>query len=143
MAEAQTTEYEDSLFGEIIYSYTRADQLADGEMIDVTETAREAGFRAPMALSRAVWEDCVAWTDEDARRKPRVCQDESGRLWDVVFVAGVYARALRQSHEVTYTIKRIPRPGFGRRQVVQLKLVLGAGDPQGNPVFTIMFPEED
>ncbi|WP_194294307.1 hypothetical protein [Streptomyces sp. RB17] len=28
--------------------------------------AREAGFRVPIALTAAVWADCVQWSDEDS-----------------------------------------------------------------------------
>ena len=46
---------------DIISSYTRADALADGQLIDVTQTAKEAGFRLPVALTRPAGADCVAW----------------------------------------------------------------------------------
>lgn len=45
----------DSIFGELIYSYTRAQALADGELVDVSQTAIEAGFRVPVAITRALW----------------------------------------------------------------------------------------
>ncbi len=70
-------------FGDFIYKYTRAQAIADGVLVDVTETANESGFRWPVALTRAVWEDCVAWSEEDSKRQ--VHQTESGRLWDVLF----------------------------------------------------------
>jgi hypothetical protein len=66
---------------DMIHRYTRAEALADGVLIDVSRTAREAGFKYPVALTRAVWERCVAVP-------PGVlCQDESGRLWDVLWRA--------------------------------------------------------
>jgi hypothetical protein len=66
------------LFGEVIHAYTRADALADGVLIDVSQTAHEAGIRYPVALTRAAWERCV-------RVPPGVaCQDEAPRLWDLV-----------------------------------------------------------
>jgi type I site-specific restriction endonuclease len=34
------------LFGEVIFSYTRAQAIADRVLIDVTPTALEAGFRS-------------------------------------------------------------------------------------------------
>ncbi len=36
---------------DLIPVYTRAQALADGVLVDVTETAKEAGFRAPVALT--------------------------------------------------------------------------------------------
>ena len=70
------------VFGDVIYAYTRAQALADGVLVDVSETAREAGFRWPVAMTRAGWENCVAWTEDDSRHQ--VLQDEAGRLWDVL-----------------------------------------------------------
>ena len=66
---------------DLIHSYTRADALRDGVLIDVSAVAREAGIRYPVALTQAVWERCVAVP-------PGVrCQDEAGRLWDVLWRA--------------------------------------------------------
>jgi hypothetical protein len=63
-----------------IYRYTRAEALRDSVLIDVSPTAREAGFKYPVALTAAVWAKCVAVP-------PGVlCQDEAGRLWDVLWV---------------------------------------------------------
>jgi hypothetical protein len=66
---------------DLIHRYTRADALRDGVLIDVSPTAREAGIRYSVALTRAAWERWV-------RVPPGVaCQDEAGRLWDVVWRA--------------------------------------------------------
>src|SRR5438552_2545733 len=71
---------------EIIYSYTRKQALADGEQIDVSEVAREAGLKFPVYLTRAVWENYVRVPDGVQ------CQDEKGRLWDVVWMLRCAAR---------------------------------------------------
>src|SRR4051812_2206240 len=63
---------------DLIFAYTRADAIRDGVLIDVTATAKEAGFKYPVAVTAAVWAECVAIPPGV------VCQDESGRLWDVV-----------------------------------------------------------
>src|SRR6185437_8267129 len=46
-------------FGEVIYSYTRAQAIADGVLVDVSETAKEAGFKYPVALTRMVFDAYV------------------------------------------------------------------------------------
>ena len=70
-----------AFFGQPIHSYSRAQALADGVLIDVSSTAREAGIRFPTAVTRAVWDGYV-------RVPPGVeCQDEAGRLWDVLWSA--------------------------------------------------------
>ncbi len=71
---------------DLIYAYSRAQAVADGVLVDVTATAREAGFTVPVAMTCATWADCVEWTEETDRRKA-TDQDESGRLWDVVWMA--------------------------------------------------------
>lgn len=126
---------------EIIHAYSRTQALADGVLIDVTETATEAGFAWPVAVTAAVWEDCVAWTDADNERK-NVHQDEKGRLWDVLWMAHVGARRSRGA-TIRFTVARVPREGKVRRaQKVELIAMAGPGDNH-EPVVTIMQPGED
>lgn len=131
-----------SPFGEVIYKYTRKQAIEDGVLIDVTEMAREAGFRWPVAVTAAVWADCVAWSEEDNGRQ--VYQDESGRLWDLLFVASYAVQTARQDDgSLKYDIWRVPRDGRSTdSQLVSVKLVAGPGD-DGEPVITIMQPHED
>jgi hypothetical protein len=63
-----------------IYCYARADAIADGTLVDITEAACEAGFRVPVALTRTVWCDCVHWGPDD--NVGPLYQDEAGRLWE-------------------------------------------------------------
>jgi hypothetical protein len=129
-------------FGDVIYSYTRAQAIEDGVLIDATEMAREAGFKWPVALTAAAWADCVAWTDADNERQ--AYQDQSGRLWDVLFVASYAVRTANNANQqLQFDLQRIPRNGLARKsQRLTLKLILGPGD-NGEPVITIMLPEED
>ena len=67
-------------FGPVIYSYTRAQAVADGLQVEVSKVAEEAGIRFPVFLTRAVFDSYVAVL-------PGVTgQDEAGRLWDVVWM---------------------------------------------------------
>ena len=66
---------------EVIYAYTRAQALSDGVLVDVTETAKEAGIRYPTAVTCAVWQQYVRVPEEVP------WQDERGRLWDVLWSA--------------------------------------------------------
>lgn len=130
---------------EVVHRYTRAEAIEDGYLVDVSETAeaREAGFTWPVALTRAVWDDCVEWSDEDSRRQTP--QDETGRLWDVLYMARLAIKGHRGDGdtELIYKIRRVPRGGRGvMARDVSLKLVSGPGD-NGEPVITIMMPDED
>ena len=129
------------LFGEVIYSYSRAQAIADGVLVDVTETAREAGFRWPVAMTSAAWADCVAWSDDDNHRQ--VYQDESGRLWDVLWMAFNAIHNAPGGTQLEYQLYRVPRDGQSvEAQLTMLKLVCGPGDA-GEPVITLMLPGED
>ena len=50
----------DSPFGPVIYSYTRAQAVADGVQVEVTKTAQEAGIKFPVFLTRTVFDSFVA-----------------------------------------------------------------------------------
>lgn len=117
----------------VIHSYTRADALADGTLVDATATAREAGIKFPVALTRAVWAAYVKVPAGVA------CQDEAGRLWDVLWMLR-NAVARTAGSEVRYTVyvrndNRRPRP-------VTLKALCHGGD-RAEPVITVMLPDED
>ena len=72
------TNNENSPFGEVIFSYTRSQAVADGVQVEVTKTAQEAGIRFPVFLTRAVYDAYVTVP-------PGVtAQDEAGRLWDII-----------------------------------------------------------
>lgn len=132
----------DSLFGDVIYSYTRAQAIEDGVLIDAAEMARDAGFKWPVALTAAAWADCVAWTDADNERQ--AYQDQSGRLWDVLFMASYAVRTANNANQqLQFELQRIPRDGRAiKSQRLTLKLILGPGD-NGEAVITILLPEED
>ena len=142
MSKASTDRTDESFFGEVISTYTRAQALEDGVLVDAGSLPTEAGFKLPVSLTSAVWSDCVAWTESDSRQNP--FQDQSGRLYDVLFMA---AFAIRTSADfgdrLLYELYRIPRDGFSTEaKPVTLKLIIGPGD-HGEPVMTILFPNED
>ncbi|MDQ6422625.1 hypothetical protein RB620_24640 [Paenibacillus sp. LHD-117] len=119
-----------------ISKYTRADAISDGTLIDVTDMAKEAGFKVPVALTSALWSKCVEPLDADRKRG----QDEKGRLWDILTVLFFEIRRSKsKGHELRYSV----RFQMGSRlKLVQMKAHIGPGD-LGEPVFTIMLPEED
>ena len=130
-----------NLFGEVIYSYTRTQAIEDGVLVDITETASEAGFRWPVAITCATWQDCIAWSEDDSQNQ--VYQDESGRLWDVLWMAFNAIRRAPGGTQIEYQLYRVPRDGKSvEARLTSLKLVCGPGDA-GEPVVTIMLPGED
>ena len=132
----------EDVFGPVVASYSRAQAIEDGVLIDVTAMAREAGFKWPVALTHTAWCDCVAWTERDNRFQ--VHQDESGRLWDVLFMAFYAIRtATAPGDRLLFSLYRVPKDGHSTEAgEVSLKLMVGPGDT-GEPVVTIMLLNED
>jgi hypothetical protein len=107
----------DNFFGEVIYSYTRAQAIDDGVLIDATELARDAGFKCPVALTATAWADCVAWSDADNERQ--AYQDQTGRLWDVLFMASYAVRTANNANQqLQFELQRIPRAAHSARWAV-------------------------
>lgn len=145
---------DDSPFGKPIFTYSRAQAIEDGVLVDVTETAKEAGIVFPVALTSAVFERYV-------RVPPGLegqGQSERGRLWDICWMFRFAARA-SQGDTLLFklhvampdagnwdTNEGLPDAGSGltreRHRLVTLKAVCGPGDDP-KPVITIMLPDED
>ena len=133
-----------SPFGEAIDTYTRAQAIADGLLVEVAEgIAREAGFTVPVAVTAAAWADCVAWSDADNQRTG-ACQDEQGRLWDVLWMTRCAVRgAPRGTERIRVPLHRVPRAGRAVcPQPESLVAWCGPGD-YGEPAITIMQASED
>ena len=131
------TNQNESPFGEVIYSYTRAQAVADGVQVEVTKTAQEAGIKYPMFLTRAVWDAYVAVPEGITG------QDEAGRLWDLVWMTRFGILRAKPGHD------RIPVALYVRNDNRAARLVkliatcsaLDIDNPQS--AITVMMPDED
>ncbi|MBA4148496.1 MAG: hypothetical protein H0X66_10320 [Verrucomicrobia bacterium] len=127
----------ESPFGEIIYSYTRKQAVADGVQIEVTKTAQEAGIKFPVFITRAVFDTYVAIPEGVTG------QDEVGRLWDIIWMLRYAIQNSREGAE------RIGVPLYVWNDNIRARLVkliavcsaLDIDDPQ--PAITVMLPDED
>ena len=120
-----------SPFGDTISSYSRQQALDDGYLIDVSKSAKEAGIRFPVAMTRAVFDKYVAVPEE-----LEGIQDESGRLWDIVWML---THAIRSTHSDTDEMRfrlNVQNHKNGPT-LVTLKSLCGPGD-DCNPVITVI-----
>jgi hypothetical protein len=127
------------MFGEedfVIHRYSRADAIRDGVLIEVSAVAAEAGFRVPVALTAAVWAECVAVPPGVA------CQDERGRLWDVLWMLRCGIARNADGLEVRFGVHVRNDDREGTSPLIRLKAICGPGDV-GEPVVTVMLPYED
>ena len=125
------------LFGEVIHSYTRAQAIEDGVLVDVSEVASEAGIRFPVAVTRAVWGQYV-------EVPPGVeCQDEQGRLWDILWMLYCAIRREGGGDRIFFEVTVRNHNGkLTRKDRVKLEAVCGPGD-DGEAVITVLLPDED
>ena len=117
------------IFGDLIYSYSRAQALADGVLVDVSERARCHGIKYPTACTHGVWAliDCLPESDTDTL---------AGIVRDVRAeeVLRVMLAATRQVHGTD----RVAFEALGAALWAQC----GPGDTDA-PVITIMREGED
>ena len=124
-------------FGPVIYSYTRAQAVADGVQVEVTKTAQEAGIKFPMFLTRAVFDAYVAVP-------PNVTgQDEAGRLWDVVWMTR-FAIMRSRGHSDRLPVALYVRNDNRAAKLIKLIATCGPLDiDDPAPAITVMMPDED
>ena len=97
-------------FGPAISTYTREMAIDDGVLVDITGTAKLAGIKYPVAVTRTVWNRYIEWKQADTDLQTH--QDQSGRLWDVVWMArhGM-SGATDQASQINFVLDCIPRDG--------------------------------
>ena len=122
----------ENLFGEMVYSYTREQAIKDGNLVDVSEMGKEAGFNIPVAITRSLHSII-----EDIPPRSHY-QSYQGRLWDILFMGNLAARNNLDTDTLYYKLILT----HGRNKYITLKMVLHGGD-NGEPVITIMLSDED
>ncbi len=123
--EAMTRE----IFGEMIYSYSRAQAIEDGVLVDVSERAQRAGIKYPTACTHGVWAliDCLPESTTDTLAG--IVRDV--RAEEVLRVMLAAIRQARGTDRVTFE-------ALGAALWAQC----GPGDTDA-PVITIMLEGED
>ena len=121
---------------EVIHSYSRGEAIADGVLVELDAgLCKEAGIKFPVAVTARVHGECIALT----KAAKRACNDVKGRTWDVAYMLATAVKRGARGQVITfqvYVVRSRVRP-----TLTTLKAVCGPGD-NGEPVITIMFPEE-
>lgn len=121
----------------IIHSYTRAEALADGELVELDpKLCREAGFTYSVAVTRALFATVIDLTPA----AKRAGNDVAGRTWDVLWMARLAVRGARGGRAVEFEVRAVV--DRVRPSRVQMQMVCGPGD-EGEPVLTISLPGEN
>ena len=131
------TPQNESPFGEVIYSYTRAQAVADGVQVEVSKVAAEAGIKFPVFITRTVFDSFVAVPEGVSG------QDEAGRLWDIVWMLR-FAVLRAHGHTDRLPVALYVRNDNHRAKLVKLIARCGALDiDDAQPAITVMLPDED
>ena len=138
---------------DVIHVVTRAQLVADGSLIDVSETGRECGFRWPLAITAQVHQDLEsipAWAEG--------IQSYAGRLWDLCWMAmmGMRRKAsrsglsltpenphLRIPYQVILSVAEDPCPEDTGKQNEKVYDLVAEVDEALAPVLTIARHGED
>ena len=121
------------LYGNVIYSYSRKQAVEDGVLVDVSETAKEAGFKWPFAMTAEVWSLIENIPKKFAH------EDVQGRLWDVLMMARHAIRKAKPGEDEIFYDLILHQEGSNR---LRLKIHCGPGD-SAEPVLTLMLPDQD
>lgn len=132
-------------YAEVTDAHSRQQAIEAGTLLAVKQILSfSAGHLIPVALTPAVWDDCVSWSPADSRRQ--IPQYEPCRLWELLFMAAQAAGRYRGEPRFMATLYRIPRGGQVRvPRPVQLLCTVGCildSAPPGERVLTIRQPDE-
>ena len=119
----------ENMFGETIYSYSRAQAIEDGVLVDLShvETIRQH-WKHPFACTSAVW-----GIIQDALQRPD--QDTCGICHDISTMAKIAIRSVRDAEQILFSVIIT-----GKKHA--MKLNIGPGDTAA-AVLTLMLPYED
>jgi hypothetical protein len=128
------------IFGLVIIAYSRFQAIADGILVDVTETSMEVGFKLPVAITEALHTRLAP-----TRADKDIGQEYDGRLWDVLWLAAFTIRLADPGTDTvtfTFALQEVDaKSGRPQNTDLRLRAVCGPGD-EGEPVVTIGFSED-
>ena len=142
MQKQMTPKESSSAFLSFIDCCSREQAINEGFLIDVSEIAfNRLNYKWPLALTREVWDRCVAWTERDSDQQ--AYQTQLRRLLDVLCMAK-YGLCHAEPHatEAWFETSYLPRDGESLRAVNQCLVIAVSPGDHKEPVLTIMLPEQ-
>ena len=132
--------------GPIIYSYSRAQAIEDGVLIDVTPQAKKAGFTVPAAMTPGV---AGAMLELIRRHRPEAFEEKPKEVVEAAAYYGILSLLQTASmHAVRHLQDTQGGTGGNISRVdlafegIKLYGQIGPGD-EGEPVLTVMLEGED
>lgn len=122
--------------GPVIFNYTRAQAIEQGSLIDVSKDALACGIILPIAVTKAVWKKCIALLGEEVSSKER--NRIRYVLGDLFLVLPGWRETPQPKCFFSTTLPDDQKGFF----VIRLKACC-LTDDNGEPVLTVMLPEEE
>lgn len=126
----------------MIFSYSRAEAISDGVLVDVDALhptmRREAGVLLPVAMTARVYEEVV----EEHAAATAAGASRDGRLWDLLWMMRMAVRGYRGQGSRLEFRMLAHLPEGAEAEEITLEVVVGPGDDL-SPVLTVMWPDED
>ena len=121
----------------VISVYTRAQALQDGVLVDVSDLAREAGFKWPVAVTDHLFHSYIV----PALALVAEGQSITGRLWDVLMVLRHAIRSSKDDTYLRFSVLFQMSPGSAP---IPVEIVSVAGpDDDGAPCLTLILEGDD
>jgi len=122
----------------LISSYTRAQAIEDGALVDVSDMAKEAGFKYPVFITANLWEGYI-----DPAPQLRH-ENTTSRLRDTLANMAATIESTKNPGSCIWFTVSFQMYFDGQRSIqdVKLKSILRPGYGS-TPVITVMLPDED
>ncbi len=120
---------------ELIYSYSRRQALEDSILFDISQEAKESGFKVPVAVSDNLFHQYI---DPPAGLEGEG-QSARGRIHDVLHMLKVAIASNKNEPMLFFDVLFLMRPGHHEK--VKLYAEIGPDD-DGKPCMTICLPED-
>lgn len=134
---------DESMFGPVIYAYTRAQAIDDGVLVEVPEIAsRGAGFKVPMAMTASAWGSTVGFGTDLAELLAKATAVLSAAMMEYRQSEHRARMGLGEPVGDRLAFAYDAEREEGGVDVVHLVMVIGPGD-NAEPVGTVMLPGED
>ena len=119
-----------------IHTYSRAQAIEDGVLIDVTKQAKDIGIRFPTALTAGVWAEAVA---------APIGSELANDIWEISRVNELLEMAMMELETLSTKCVRFVYHvaiTLDDSKRIEFRATVSLGD-DGRHVLTVMLPHED
>ena len=126
---------------EVIHTYSRADALRDGVLIDITDIAKHFGFKYPIAITGNLFNSYIN-PNEDLIAHGENVKTRVELVLAVLFYAIKGTKEKKSMTRIHFEVEFLMDAIEEKYTTIELIADCGPGDNM-EPVITIMLPEDD